>query len=281
MPSNESHTHESIRALMTEALEGETPADVIRRKARAIVSKHRHLWTGPPFCPEALADLEGIRVEEAPCDIKGDGRIFPLDGKVFIQYAPGQCEERVRFTICHELAHTLFPDCYKRERNRSQAEKDHQEFENLCHIGAAEFLFPIDTFGPDLGQEKIAASRIQELASRYKASIDATAQRIVHLQDHPACVVFAQYKPPEGKSVVSLSVLYAVPNRRFPHKIHPRMKINSKSVANRAYATKKPASAPFEHWFIVDGMKRVRAEAVPLPTFESKQTADVAIILYA
>ena len=136
------NTHPSIKALLTEALPGETAADVIRRKARVIVAKARPLWAGPPFCPIALADIEGIVVEEAPCDIRSDGRIFSKGGQVYIQYAMGQCNERMRFTVCHELAHTLFPDCFKRERRRSPVEKAEWEFENLCNVAASEFLFP-------------------------------------------------------------------------------------------------------------------------------------------
>lgn len=281
MPGNKPHTHESIRLLMTEAIGDETPADVIRRKARQIISKHSHWWKGPPFCPIELADLEGIKVREATCDIKSDGRIFHIGDQVYIEYATGQSDERVRFTISHELAHTLFADWFKRERRRSQAEKDDWEFENLCHIGASEFLFPIDAFSSDLGTAKVPAVRIKELASLYKASVDATSRRIIHLQEHPACVVFAQYKEPVGKSVVSLSVQYAVPNSRFPHKIYRGLKINSKSVANHAYATKEPASASQENWNIAGTWGRFRVEAVPLPKFESKDTADVAIMLYA
>ena len=280
MPSDALHTHESIRALLTEALKGESAADVIRRKARQIISKHSHWWKGPPFCPVELADLEGIKVQEAKCDIKSDGRIFHIGDQVYIEYAPDQSDERIRFTICHELAHTLFGDCFKRERRRSQAEKDEREFENLCHVGASEFLFPIEAFSTDLGTAMISATRIQELASRYKASVDATSRRIVHLQNHPACVVFAQYKEPVGNSVVSLSVQYAVSNANFPHKIQRGLKINSKSVANHAYASKKPASSPRENWNIAGTWGRFRVEAVPLPKFESKETADVAIMLY-
>lgn len=281
MSQGEPHIHESIQALMTEALDGETPADVVRRKARAIVAKHSHLWKGPPFCPFGLADLEGIKVQEAPCDIRSDGRIFNLGAQVYIQYAQGQSMERIRFTICHELAHTLFGDCFKRERRRSQSEKSDHEFENLCHIGASEFLFPIDAFSTDLGTAKVQAVRIKELASRYKASVDATAIRIVQLQKYPACIVFARYKEPAGKSVVSLTVQYAVPNTLFPHKIYPKLKINSKSVANHAYATKEPASAQIENWNIAGNWARFRVEAVPLPKFVSNETADVAIMLYA
>lgn len=280
MSLEEAHTHESVRALMVDSLEGETPEDVIRRKSRELVARHRTLWKGPPFCPIQLADLEGVIVEEAPCDIKSDGRIFPKGDKVFIQYAKGQTEERVRFTICHELAHTLFPDCYKRVRLRSPKERAEWQFEDLCNKAASEFLFPLEEFTNDLPGPNPSAYQIRDLALRYKASIDATARRIIHLIRQPACVVFAQYRKPTGKSVTSLTVQYTVANSGFPFKIHKNMRINSKSIANISYQEQRPAGSSFENWNIAGAWGRFRVEALPLPKFESKATADVAIMLY-
>jgi hypothetical protein len=280
MPAEETHTHESILALMGEAFDGETPEDIIRRKSREIVARHQTLWKGPPFCPFQLADLEGIIVEEAPCDIKSDGRIFPKGDKVYIQYAKDQCEERIRFTVCHELAHTLFPDCYKRIRLRSPKERAEWEFENLCNMAASEFLFPREEFMSDLPGPTPSAEQIRDIAHRYKASIDATAWRIVHLVNRPACVVFAQHYEPNGKSVTSLSVQYAVANSGFPLKIYKNLKINSKSVANISYREKRPASSNLENWNIGGKWGHFKVEALPLPKFESKATADVAIMLY-
>jgi Zn-dependent peptidase ImmA (M78 family) len=280
MSQQASLVHESVQALMEEAFPGEIAADVIKRKARKIIEKHRTLWKGPPFCPFELADLEGVIVEEAPCDIKSDGRIFPKGDKVYIQYASGQCQERVNFTIFHELAHTLFPDCYKRERRRSPAEKAEWEFENLCNIAASEFLFPLDDFCRDMGSTALSASQIQVLADRYKASVDATVWRVVHLSKIPVCAIFAVYKEPVGKAITSLSVKYAVPHPDFPHSIYRNLKINSKSVANIAYAEKRPVSARQENWNIAGKWARFRVEAVPLPKFESKETADLVLLLY-
>lgn len=272
--------HESIEALLAEALPGEDAEAIIRRKARAVIAKHRHLWKGPPFCPEELADLEGVIVEEAPCDIRSHGRIFPRGSQVVIQYAKAQCEERKRFTISHELAHTLFPDCYKRERRRTPAGKAEWEFENLCNIGASEFLFPLEEFSAAIGKTFLAAPQLQALATSYKASIDATARRAVGLLTVPACVVFAKYQPPTGRSVVSLSVQYAAPNSQFPHRIYRNLKINSKSVANLAHREGIPFSSRSENWMIGRQWVRFRAEAVPLPKFDSAEAADVAILLY-
>lgn len=278
--AEEACPHESIQALLKEGQPGESAKDIIIRKARAIVAKHRHFWKGPPFCPFELADLEGVIVQEAPCDIKSDGRIFPKGCKVYIEYAKDQCEERKRFTICHELAHTLFPDCYKRERRRSPAEKAEKEFEDLCNVAAAEFLFPFDEFKEDMGTSRVSANDLRQLAERYKASIDATSRRIVALSNHPACAVFAVHKMPKGGGKTSLAVQYSVPNLGFGHNIHPNLRINSKSVANIAYAEQRLVSCSRENWYIRGEWGRFHVEATPLPKFESKATAHVALLLY-
>ena len=280
MKEEAAQAHESIVALMGEALPGESPADVIRRKAKEIIRKHRHFWKGPPFCPFELADLEGVIVEPAPCDIRSDGRIFPKGGNVYIQYDAKQCQERIRFTICHELAHTLFPDCYKRERRRSPTEKANWEFENLCNIAASEFLFPEEEFLNDLGSRPLEACKVVEIAGRYHASVDATARRIVHLSEVPVCAIFAIYREPVGKSVTSLSVQYSVAHPRFAHNIHPNLKINSKSIANRVYAEQVAAGCMQENWNIRGNWARLRIEAIPLPKFETREAAHIAILAY-
>lgn len=280
MASSAPSRHPSVLELLKEALPGEYAEDVIRRKAQAIVAKHSHWWKGPPFCPFELADLEGVIVQPAPEDIRSDGRIFPKGKDVYIQYRPDQCPERINFTICHELAHTLFRDCYKRERRRDKADKAEREFEDLCNIGASEFLFPKEHFLKDIGRQRLSALQIQQLAASYRASVDATARRYVHLYDGPACVVFACYKKPEGKSKTSLTVQYCVPNRLFPPGPHPNHKINSKSVANRAYSDKIAIGSARENWNVRGHWHRYRSEAIPLPDFQSKGGADVAIVLY-
>jgi hypothetical protein len=280
MAQSEHPRHPSVQALLSEAASGEDAHAVIRRKARTVVAKARSLWKGPPFCPFALADIEGIIVERAPCDIRSDGRIFPKGEQVYIQYTDGPSIERIRFTICHELAHTLFPDCFKRERRRSPAEKAEREFEDLCNAGAAEFLFPLEEFTLDIGGAPLTAGKLQALSTRYEASVDATARRFVNLYPAPACVVFAEYREPKPGKVVSLFVQYAVANGGFKTRFFKGGSINSKSVANRAYTERKPLAAATESWIVHGKWARFRVEAVPLPKFQSKLTADVAILLY-
>lgn len=279
MPLAPPPPHESVEALLSEAYAGEDAAAVIRRKARSIIQEARYLWKGPPYCPLALADIEGIIVREATEDIRSDGRIFHLRDQVYIEYAKGQCRERMRFTVAHELAHTLFPDCFKRERRRSEAEKGERFFEKLCHLGASEFLFPVDDFTGDMGNAPLTAEQLISLAHRYDASIDATAHRMVDLCKFPVSVVFANYRPCAGKAT-TLSVRYAVSNEVFPFKVHPNYRINTKSVANAAHRDRLPKSAFVENWHIGRGWARLQVEAIPLPEFEAEEASDVAVLLY-
>jgi len=78
-------------------------------------------WSGPPYNPEILASLIDIQVEAVASDIRADARIFPTDdGRLIIQYASSTSVERQRFSICHEITHTRFPDCYEETRHRQR-----------------------------------------------------------------------------------------------------------------------------------------------------------------
>lgn len=125
------------------ALPEETPPETIRRLARTMVSEAKALsWTDVPFDPELLAELQGIEVGCAEGDIRAEARLMPLpDRRLRIEYASGAPETRRRFSICHEIAHTFFPDCFEQTQHRRQDQEHdpiHAELEQLCHIGAGE-----------------------------------------------------------------------------------------------------------------------------------------------
>lgn len=111
-------SHPSVARLIEEckALHGRkaVPEEIIREKARGLVRYAMGLgWGGPPFDPGILASLIGIKIVpvELPSSIDamivpaGDGRLSILLNRVITQH------ERQNFSICHEIAHTFFPDC--------------------------------------------------------------------------------------------------------------------------------------------------------------------------
>jgi len=178
---------------MNQALPGEKPVDVVIRKCRKMVAYAKTKgWNGPPFDPRILAGIFKIKVEEAQGEIDGDGRIFPRNGRLVIQYRSGRTEERRRFTICHELAHTCFPDLFVSEHYQNGPSSDDvafKKFETLCDTGGAELLMPFEDFSTDLRSSSVCMPSAVALSSRYKASIDATLKRVLDLHDKARCAV--------------------------------------------------------------------------------------------
>lgn len=280
--------HPSIRALLAEAQNGESAEGVIRRKCREIVAKAKAAgWSGPGFDPWQLASFLGLKIEETDEDFPGDGRLFPRRKDVVIQYRAGQLPERQRFTICHEIAHTCFPDAYEYVRyfdSRSAEEKAFLEFENLCNIGAAELLFPLEEFRRDLNKEALRLAHCSSLAHSYGASIDATLRRVLDLTEHSCAATFLTDEP--------FGDFAALTGRM-------RIKYYWKSTAFRGHFPKgtllpkvtKATMTPPAHagdlrttketWWITERPRSLYVEALSLPKVENKDYAKVVALVHS
>jgi hypothetical protein len=118
----------------------EDPIALIERKARDLVLNARDAgWQGPPFNPLVIAKLLQIPAE-ANADVIDARTIFDEKG-LRIQFNPTQPRERLRFSIAHEIAHTLFPDVGEQPRHRGGNRDVHDDWqlEMLCNLAAAEF----------------------------------------------------------------------------------------------------------------------------------------------
>jgi O-acetyl-ADP-ribose deacetylase (regulator of RNase III) len=143
-------------------------------------------WSGPPFDPIALAEFLGIPL--AARDDVRDARTVPIgkDG-VRIEFNPNRPAMRVRYSLAHEIAHTLFPDCGALVRNRAAYHEmtgDDEQLEALCNIGAAEILMPagsaIDQIGEDFSAEDLVTMR-----RKFEVSTEALAIRIAKMSQFP------------------------------------------------------------------------------------------------
>lgn len=141
--------------------------------------------------PFVLAERRRIPV--VPCSDIPDARTVPLpNGRLQIQFNPNQPQSRLRFSIAHELAHTLLPDCHERVRNRAPRNQfaEHEwELEMLCNVGAAELLMPIASF-PSFTEQSLSIDNLMELRKSYQVSSEAILLRVVKLTSAP-CAVFA------------------------------------------------------------------------------------------
>jgi Zn-dependent peptidase ImmA (M78 family) len=136
----------------------------------------------PPVDARVVAAYQGIneiRVESTPWA----GSLFGRDGAFIIQVRASDSRRRRRFSALHEVGHTLLPGWsiapqFRCETGVSEARSIE---ESLSDIAASEFLFPRNPFARDLIGSQFGLESISELADRYDASLEATANRFVDL----------------------------------------------------------------------------------------------------
>jgi hypothetical protein len=206
---------------------------------------------------------------------------------VVIQYRSGQLIERQRFTICHEIAHSCFPDAYEYVRYLdayTPEEKAFFEFENLCNIGASELLFPLLEFQRDMSKNPARLIFSSTLATAYGASVDATTRRLLDLTDHSCAAVFLTDE--------SFGDFAALPGRM-------RIKYYWKSGSFRGHFPKgtllpkasqitlAPPAPPIdlrtgkEAWWINNRPRSLYVEAMVLPKVTNKDYAKVLALVHS
>src|SRR5947209_6520782 len=151
------------------------PVDVITQKTRSVILDF--IETGqsvPPLDPFALADY--LKIAVVPREDIRDARTVPAGGGRFvIEFNPNRPRGRVRYSISHEITHTLFPDCRELIRNRATHEEmkaDEWQLEMLCNIGASELLMPVGSF-PSLQEQTLSIDHLMELRKEYDVSTEA------------------------------------------------------------------------------------------------------------
>lgn len=187
-------THPSVRALAQDR----DPVTAISELARALVIDVMDKgWRGPPFDPLALADL--LEIEVSPTEEVQDARLLASEtGKPRIEYNPSRPRRRLRYTLAHEIAHTLFDDWASQVRHRGgpDARSDDWQLEALCNIAAAEFLMPVGDCGrvaePDAGIDTFL-----EEQKRFEVSTEALFIRAMHFRQDQ-CAMFCASREEDG-----------------------------------------------------------------------------------
>ncbi|MGU7841424.1 ImmA/IrrE family metallo-endopeptidase [Burkholderia sp. AW33-5] len=156
-------------------------------------------WTGPPFDPLALTKWRNMRAEA--CGDIPDARTVPApDGELVLQYNPTRPRGRLRFSIAHEIAHSLFPDCADEIRHRDGGPtpgKDNWQLEVLCNIGAAELLMPLGSFAQLTGLE-LSMQSVNELRKKFDVSAEACLIRLTKLAT-TRCAAFCASRHEDGQ----------------------------------------------------------------------------------
>ena len=193
-----SWTHPSVVNLAR----GGDPVQVITELARGLVTRaYDQGWSGPPFDPFELARLQRIQLT-ANHEIR-DARIVHVGNHGFrVEFNPQRPRARLRYSIAHEIAHTLFPDCADQVRNRSQAFEltgNEWQLESLCNLAAAEFLMPLGSF-KELGEASLEIEDILERRLKFAVSMEAILIRTVRLTKRASMMFVASRIEGSGNS---------------------------------------------------------------------------------
>src|ERR1043166_7274196 len=188
-------------------------------------------WQGPPFDPLDLAQRLGI--DTVSNDDVRDAQVLGTRGKFRIEYNPNRPPHRVRYSIAHEIAHTLFPDCDKEIRHRAAVDLrggDDWQLEALCNIAAAELLMPAGSLSHP-GASSLRMAEIVRLREQFQVSIETMAIRIAQLTAEP-CAMFCASRSDDANA--DLRIDYVIGSHSWRQSVADRPPLlPSGSVASR------------------------------------------------
>jgi hypothetical protein len=190
--------HPHVRAVMQE-MQADDPVSAVRAKARALMGQFLEYFPGePPFDLEALASFRGLKPSQDSPRHSPDSEIAPENGQVVLRVNRDRPLVRQRFSIGHEVGHTLFPEFQLAVRCRKANDRDWadpgDQLESLCDVAASEFLFPSPWFEGELRRVRVSAAGVRELAARFLASPEATIRRLVDVEQEPLAAMFCSWK---------------------------------------------------------------------------------------
>lgn len=149
-------------------------------------------WAPPPYDPWLIAQALGIRCIEVRQESFRGAMICVRAGEPVILYRRQKDESRTRFSLFHEIAHTLFPGFGRGPLPPGPGSpllEPEGRLERLCDAAALEMMIPEDHFRADLARDGFGGDRVEDLCRRYQAGIEAVALRMVDSAEAPACAV--------------------------------------------------------------------------------------------
>jgi len=260
---NQYWTHPSVIKLAGNS----DPVKIIVEKARQVVlGALQEGWSGPPFDPFRLAEY--LKVHTIPSSGVFDARTIPVGATRFqIEYNPDKPRGRTRFSLAHELSHTLFPDCSEAIRNRlhsSEIRDDDWQLELLCNIAAAEFLMPLGT-GMRLEPEAVTIDNLLRLQREYDVSTEALALRMASLTNDP-CTIFVAARSSD-ESEHGYRIDYSVPSRSSILKIPRGLQVRGSTVLSECVAIGFTAKNT-EHWA---DLPKMDIECIGIPPYPNRR----------
>ena len=263
-------TNPSVLALTQEQ---DDPVSVIIEKVRAVIlDAVEDGWSGPPFDPFHLADK--LRIPVTPRDDVLDAMLVPSGAGSRIEFNPNRPPGRIRFSLAHEIAHTLFPDYRSEIRQRGSSRGDAWQAELLCNVAAAEILMPIGT-AVELEDESVDIDNLMRLRKKFDVSTEALFLRMARRTTEP-CAMFAAARVATEKEPANFRIDYTAPSRSWRVNIPRSLQVSGSLALSECtavgYTTKR-----FERW--ARHLPELGVECVGIPPYPGDRYPRVLGIL--
>ena len=241
---------------------GADPIAAITFRARSLVFRAlENGWQGPPFDPFALAQL--LKIETAPTSEVLDAKILPLSSSRYrIEFNPDRPRRRMRYSISHEIAHTLLDDCAEMIRHRgvhNASRPDDWQLEMLCNLAAGELLLPAGTLR-DSGDLRPSIDTVLELRSRYEVSAEAALLRVRELTTEPAAAFACHRDRATGRYLID----YALSTATGSWNVRAGSSLPSRTVASECTAIGYTAKS-VERWPRIGNVRLECVGVAPYP----------------
>ena len=231
-------------------------------------------WDGPPYDPFHLADMLDISV--LPSDDIADARTVPDSQGLRIEFNPNRPHGRMRYSVAHEIAHALFPDCAETVRTRAPSaalRDDDWQLELLCNIGAAEILMP--TGYTNLVNEGVDIDNLLKLRCDFDVSTEAILIRMAKLTSQ-SCAIFAAARIDRNDGSPAFRIDYNIPSRTWNAGIPANFEIESSNVLAECTAIGFTARGT-ESWG--SQLPMVDVQCVGIPPFPGDRFPRIAGVL--
>lgn len=197
----------------------------------------------PPIDVEIVASMRDIHAITQVDGLDAAGMLITTQaGRLEIQVRASDPATRQRFTVAHELGHTLFPGYRMAARYRCQPSAvatSAERLEQLCDTAASEFLMPTQLLRPILDDQRLELDLVEMIADQFDVSLLAASSAVTEhvVGEHMMIVLEEMQKPTQhgSRAAPQLRVKYHLRNGRWPF-IPKHKSVNPLGLFGRAAA---------------------------------------------
>lgn len=276
--------------------------DITRDRSELAKAMRRHPGTPPDQLMEDLAEQLGQECEaEPPVDLRlvasmqgisditetfssHAGCLINNAGVLHVEVCATDNPQRQRFTIGHEISHTLLPG-FELEHNfrcnpgGSTPERSAAiNVEWLADVGGSELLLPRRFVATRFAQEPFGWDAIERVANDYGASLEATARRFVRLSRTPAIFVRLKHATSKNDPNPTLRVHSSSSSPSLDQFIPPNKSVSRTHPVHDAVIGEDVDTVADMRSLRVAGRYRIAARRYPLPTREGETVMSVMLI---